>query len=350
MTWDAWLTVAVVLSCFAALARNRLSPDVIMMAGLGVLLISGVLSPEQALAGLANEGMVTVAVLYVVVTGIKETGGLAWIVQNLLGKPVSMSRAQLKLMGPVAIISAFLNNTPVVALYVPAVQDWAKRYQLSLSHLMIPLSYASIAGGTCTLIGTSTNLIVNGLLVSTTGEHALGMFDLAWIGLPVTLLVLSFVLLFGQRLLPERLPAITRFDNLREYTVEMEVEPDSILNGRSIEDAGLRQLPGLFLIEIEREGTVIPAVAPSETLHEYDLLVFAGQPESIVDLQKIKGLRPATRQIDKLDMPRHRRCLIEAVISDHCPLVGKTVRQGKFRTLYHAAVIGNSPKRAADPG
>ncbi|MEE9342749.1 MAG: SLC13 family permease [Gammaproteobacteria bacterium] len=339
MIWEAWLTVIVVVACFVALARNRISPDVIMMAGLGVLLISGVLTPKQALAGLANEGMVTVAILYVVVTGIKETGGLSWIVENLLGKPASRSHAQIKLMAPVAIISAFLNNTPVVALYVPAVQDWAKRYKLPVSQLMIPLSYASIAGGTCTLIGTSTNLLVNGLLIQETGTQALQMFDLMWIGVPVTIMVLGFVLLFSERLLPDRTPAITRFGNLREYTVEMEVEAESVLNGRSIEQAGLRQLSGLYLIEIEREGIAIPAVSPNETLREYDLLIFAGVPESVVDLQKIKGLKPATQQIDKLDTPRHRRCLIEAVVSDHCPLVGKTVRKGKFRTRYNAAVI-----------
>jgi di/tricarboxylate transporter len=137
--------------------------------------------------------MITVAVLYVVVTGLTETGAVSWIGQSLLGHPRSDTEARLRLMLPVAAISAFLNNTPVVAIFIPAVLDWAKRHRLALSGLLIPLSFASIVGGTCTLIGTSTNLVVDGLFTARTGAPGLGLFELAWIGLPVAAAALAFL-------------------------------------------------------------------------------------------------------------------------------------------------------------
>ena len=339
MVWDAWFVLAVVLICFGLLASNRFSPDLILMAGLTLLLVSGTVSPEQALAGLANEGMVTVAVLYIVVTGFRETGGINWIVQSVLGFPASLAHAQLKVMAPVAALSAFLNNTPVVAIFIPAINDWARRHQLSVSKLMLPLSYAAIAGGTCTLIGTSTNLVINGLVITETALPQFGIFDLAWVGVPVTLVVFIYVLTSQRWLLPERRPAAGKFADAREYTVEMLVEPASPLVGKSIEHAGLRQLPGLYLIEIEREGRVLTAVPPHECLQGNDRLVFVGVVDSVIDLQRIAGLKPATNQVFKLDSPREDRRLTEAVISNTSPLVGKTVREGRFRSIYNAAII-----------
>jgi di/tricarboxylate transporter len=340
VNWQAWFTIGVVVLCFDLLARNRAPPDITMAGGLTLLLVSGVLTPAQALAGLANEGMVTVGVLYIVVSGIRETGSIGWIVEKVLGKPRSLPHAQLKMMLPTALLSAFLNNTPVVAMFIPAVKEWAKRYRLSVSYLMIPLSYAAIIGGTCTLIGTSTNLVVNGLLIAETGLPALAMFDIAWVGLPAALIVILYVVLASRRLLPERQPVIDQFENVREYTVQMRVEAGSALVGKSITQAGLRQLPGLYLIEVERDGRIIPAVSPEERLYADDRLVFAGIVESIVDLQKIRGLVPATSQVTKIDSPREERRLIEAVVSNTCPLVGKSIRQGRFRDVYNAAIVG----------
>jgi len=301
MEWESWFSIGVTTLCFSILALTRISPDIVMVGGLTLLLLAGVLSPEQALAGLANEGMVTVGVLYVVVAGMRETGGISWIVHSVLGRPRSLQHAQLRLMAPVAVMSAFLNNTPVVAMFIPAVKDWARRNRLSVSKLMIPLSYASIAGGTCTLIGTSTNLVVNGLLIKTTDSAGLSLLELVWVGVPVTMIVFIFVFISSKWLLPERLPAISRYDDAREYTVEMMVEDGSTLSGKTIEQAGLRQLPGLFLIEIDRQGQVMPAVSSHEVLHDGDRLVFAGIVESVIDLQKINGLKPASNQIYKLD-------------------------------------------------
>jgi di/tricarboxylate transporter len=338
MGWEAVFTLGVVAACIVLLAWNRYSPDLILMAGLTLLLLAGVLTPQAALAGLANEGMVTVGVLYLVVSGLRETGGIAWISQTILGRPRSLAGAQLRMMLPVAALSAFLNNTPVVALFIPAVQDWAKRHRLSISRLMIPLSYASIIGGTCTLIGTSTNLVINGLLITETGTAGLGMFEIAWVGLPAVAAVLLAIVMLA-RLLPQRRSVMEQLADAREYTLEMLVGPGSTLAGKSIEEAGLRQLPGMYLVEIDREGRVLAAVSPRERLQHNDRLVFTGVIGSVPDLYQIKGLEPATDQVFKLESPRHERCLVEAVISNNFPLLGKSIRRGRFRNHYNAVVI-----------
>jgi di/tricarboxylate transporter len=204
---------------------------------------------------------------------------------------------------------------------------------------MIPLSYATLLGGICTLIGTSTNAIVNGLLVSQAKRPPLHFFDVTWVGLPCALVGLSYLMFAGRWLLPDRRSAFGEQEDPRQYLVEMLVEPSSSLVGQTIEDAGLRHLPGLYLVEIDREGHVLAAVAPHERLRANDRLVFAGIVESVVDLQKVRDLKPATDQVFKLDAPRSHRCLIEAVVSNSCPLVGRTIREGKFRTVYQAAII-----------
>lgn len=338
MTWDAWFALSVVLLNVALLIFTRIGADIVLVAGVSILLLAGILSPEDALAGLANEGMVTVGVLYVVVAGLSETGGVSWLGGRLFGRPRSLSGAQARLMAPITLMSAFLNNTPLVAMMIPAVSDWAKRQNFAPSKLMIPLSYAAIFGGTCSLIGTSTNLVVNGLLIAQT-DTRLGLFDIAWVGVPCALAGILYMLTLGRWLLPNRQGVIAQEDDVRAYTLEMIVEDNGPLPGKSIEEANLRGLPGLYLAEIERAGRVMPAVSPQETLLGGDRLLFVGITESVVDLQKIRGLVPAPEQLFKLATPRSQRILIEVVISNSSPVVGKSVKGGRFRTLYNAVII-----------
>lgn len=336
--WQAWLAGGTVLGLLGLLLATRVPMDLAFVGAASVLLLTGVLTPVEAFGGLANEGVLTVAVLFVVVAGIQDTGGIRWIVHNLLGRPTSLLRAQIRLTLPVTVASALINNTPVVAMLTPAVTEWARRMKLPESRLFLPLSYAAILGGTCTLLGTSTNLVVNGLLIQHDGT-SLGLFSLAPVGIPVAVAGL-LTLWFGSRwLLPNRNSAAREMENVREYTIEMMVKAGGPLVGRSIEAAGLRQLPGCFVIEIERDGDILPAVSPQERLHADDRLVFVGAVDSIVDMRKIRGLVPATDQIFKLDDDRTRRELIEAVIGEASPVVGRSIRAGDFRNRYQAVVI-----------
>ncbi len=335
----AWYTLGVVLVVVTTLVLTRIGPDLVFIGGLTLLLVAGVVTPQEALAGFANPGVITVGALYIVVAGLRETGGIQWLSQQLLGRPKTLRSAQFRLMLPVTAMSALLNNTPVVAMLIPAVSDWSKRYRLPVSKLMLPLSYAAIFGGTITLIGTSTNLVINGLLISNAVTPQLGLFDLAWVGVPGAIAGVVFILVTSRWLLPDRRPARSLLENPREYSVEMLVQPGGPLVGKSIEEAGLRSLPETYLAEIERGERIIPAVAPQERLVAGDRLVFIGVVDSVVELQKIRGLSPATEQVFKLQAPRSERMMFEAVVSDSFPLRGQTIREGRFRSRYDAVVI-----------
>lgn len=338
MTPDALLTLATVLAVLLALTLTSVGPDLVMIAALTFLLSSGVLDTRQALAGFANEGLITVGVLFIVATGLRETGGMAWLAQRILGRPTRLVEAQARMMVPAAVMSSFMNNTPLVAMLVPVVLEWAKKLRMSPSKFMMPLSFATILGGLCTEIGTSTNVVVYGLLRDATGEKP-GMFAIAPIGIVCAIVGIGYMLVASRFLLKDRKPVLSLDSDPREYTVEMMVEAGGALAGRTIEEAGLRHLPGAYLIEIERDGDAIVAVGPEQRLKGDDRLIFVGIVDSIVELQRIRGLRPATNQVFKLDAHRDARCLVEAVVSGTCPLVGRTIRDGRFRNVYNAAVI-----------
>ena len=334
----AHFTLGLVGVLFLLLTFSALSPDIILILGVVVLLTLGILPPGEALAGMANEGMITVGVLFIVGAGVRETGGVDWIASRLFGRPKSVIGGVTRLILPTMSLSAFMNNTPLVAMLIPAVSDLARSQRIAASKLMIPLSYAAILGGTCTLIGTSTNLVVQGLLIEAKGV-GLGMFDIAWVGLPAAIIGGVYIIFAAKWLLPDRKAALSTQDDPKEYTVEMQVPEVSPLVGKSIEDAGLRHLPGLYLAEIDRDGSSMVAVSPKETLKAGDRLLFVGVVESVVELQRIRGLIPATEDVFHLKAPRPQRCLIEAVVSNTCPFVGMTIRDSRFRNHYNAVVV-----------
>ncbi len=337
-SWQATLTAIVLFGVLALILFVQRSPDMAMLGGVIVLLVTGVLSPAEAFRGMANEGMLTVAALFVVAAAMERTGALSALVERVLGRPRSLTSAQARVMAMPAFLSAVMNNTPVVALMVPAVRDWAKKNRLSVSRLLMPMNSAVVLGGLCTLVGTSTNVIVSGLVSQKTGSP-LAMFDITWLGVPLLAIGSIYILTASRVLLKDRRPAMSESDDPRQYSLEMVVEEGSPLVDRTIEAAGLRGLAGMFLMEIDRDGHMIAAVAPTERLEAGDRLVFVGDVDSVVDLQKIRGLRPATDQVFKLDDPRSERILVEAVVSNSCPLVGRTIRQGRFRSTYDAVVI-----------
>ena len=335
---DAWATIAVVGGILAILVVTNVASDLAMLGGLGILMILRILEPREALAGMAEPAMITVAALFIVAAGIRETGALHLVTDRVFGRPRSVLQAQLRMMVPVAGLSAFMNNTPLVAMLLPVVTEWSKKMRISPSKLLMPLSFATILGGLATKIGTSTNVIVSGLMLAQLGRP-MEMFELASIGVPAAVAGILYMVTASRFLLPDRKPALTELEDPRAYTVEMMVEPGSSLEGRSIEEAGLRHLSGMYLIEVDRNEQILTAVGPETRLQGKDRLIFVGVVESVVELQRIRGLKPATNQVFKLDAPSGERCLVEAVVSDTCPVVGKSIREGRFRSLYDAAVI-----------
>ncbi|MGB5250681.1 MAG: SLC13 family permease [Gammaproteobacteria bacterium] len=336
---DAVLTVIVMLACAGGLLLTRIAPDAILIAGLATLLIAGVVSPLDGLAGFGNPGTLTVAAFYVIAAGLRETGALDLMVGPLFRDTNTVRKATARMAAPVMFMSAFVANTPIVASFLPAVADWARKHGLSPSQLLMPLSYAAILGGTCSLAGTTTNLVVNGMLIDATGGEGLGFFELAWVGLPCAIVGFFYLVIAGPRWLPRRAPALEGLRDIRQYTVEMLVTANSPLTGKTVEDAGLRHLPSLFLIEIDRAGHTLPAVSSDVVLHPNDRLVFAGVSESVLDLQQIRGLEPATDQVFKLNSPRSERRFFEAVVGPDSTFCGSSIRESRFRTLCGAVVI-----------
>jgi len=339
LTADGWIVIGIVGLTVVTLVASRIPTDLVFVAALTLTMVTGVLSPAEALAGLGNPGLATVGALYVVVSGLVETGAAYAIGARLLGRPATERRARLRLMLPVSGLSAFLNNTPVVAMMVPVVEDWSRRIRVPASKLMIPLSYAAILGGTCTLIGTSTNLVVGGLVLERTDLGAIGFFEIGALGLPAALVGSVFVVLAGRWLLPDREVPFATPEAVRRYTIELRLDPSSPLVGRTVEEAGLRSLPGAFLAEIERADTILPAVSPTEQLQASDRLLFVGDVDSMAELIGLRGLIPVPDQVDKLSVPRPERSLVEVVVSDASPVVGRTIRDARFRSVYDAVVV-----------
>jgi len=340
MTGAGLFTTVVVLGMLAALVFEVLAPDVILFISLGTLFLAGILTPHEAFLGFSNPGMLTVGILFIVAYAAQSCGILEVFAGRVMGKGHGLRRSLLRMIIPVSAMSAFLNNTPIVAMFTPAVRDWARTRGLSPSKFLIPLSYASIFGGVCTLIGTSTNLVVNGLLMQEL-DRSLTLFELAWVGLPVAVVGTLYLVLIGHRLLPDhRDPVDDLKDSGREYLVTMEVREGCPLVNQTISEAGLRNLQGLFLAEIVRSGESIGPVKPTERIRLGDSLVFTGLVNSILQLQKIDQLIP-------LDEPRLYHDLrqsgqgriIEAVVSRASPMLGRTIKEGNFRARYNAVVL-----------
>ncbi len=338
MSWEAWFTLVVLVFMIVALARERFPPSATILSAVIVLLAAGVVSAEQAFSGFSNPAPITVAALYVLARAVEKTGALQPLVSATLGGGRDSRSSLIRLVAPTAAASAFLNNTPVVAMLVPQVRDWAERRGQSPSRYLMPLSFAAILGGMVTVIGTSTNLVVSGLLEAA-GQPPLAMFEISRLGLPVAIAGCALLVLLAPVLLPDRRPARRELEeNVREFVVSMVVEPDGPLNGKEVAASGLRHLQGVYLIEIERQGQLIAPVPPTTTLRSTDRLTFVGKANLVVDLQSTRGLAFAEQHhVGALDTTRHT--FFEAVVGAASPLIGGTLRDAEFRGRYQAAVV-----------
>jgi di/tricarboxylate transporter len=340
MSPEAIITLIVVALMLAGLATELMAPDVIVFSALGVLLLTDVLTIPEALSGFSNSGMLTVAVLFIVAYAAQSSGLLELFANRIMGRSGGGRRSLVRMMVPVIGLSAFLNNTPVVAMFIPAIRDWALRHKLSPSRFLLPLSYASIFGGMCTLIGTSTNLVVNGLMQQSINQ-SLSMFELAWVGVPCAISGVLFMLLIGHRLLPDRSDLSENFARgTRQYLLEMKLRKSSPLVGKTVDAAGLRNLGDTFLAEIERNGRLVAPVKPGDVLEAGDRLYFNGCAEEIVRLQKLPGLDPCHERDFCASLQNSGKGrIIEAVVSRSSPMLGMTLKEGNFRARYDAAVL-----------
>ncbi len=312
-----------------------------VFAALLLLLVTGVIDTSEAFQGFSNHGMLAVGFLYVVASAIHSTGLINAIGDRMMGGNGRSDRVRLlRVLPSVAGASAFMNNTPIVAVLIPIIKNFCRRMNLSPSKYLLPVSYAAILGGTCTLIGTSTNLVVHGFLLEK-GHSGFNFFDFAWIGIPLTFIGIGVAVLYVQKVLPEFKDSMVQLgDNTREFVVALKIGPDYPHIGSTVEEAGLRHLQGLFLFQIERNGIVIAPVQPDRTIREGDRLFFTGIPETIVELQKQTGLKVISDlDFDIKNYDSNRIKPYEIVLSESSPLVGQKVRESDFRRQYEAVIL-----------
>lgn len=384
MDWDFTITLVVLTVVLLGLLQDLIGAEIVMLTGLCVLVAAGVVPFKVAMEGFADKSCLAIGALYIVGLGLRSTGALETISQLMFGKPGPQTR-RIRLLAPLATLSAFMNNTPLVAFFLPVFVNIAKRMRISPSQLLIPLSYATVLGGTCSLVGTSTNMVVAGSMAGTDpaiGGGQMGFFEISPVGIVISVVGLTFLVTAGKRLLPNRQDLIEYLEtHPREYTIEMMVGPNCPLAGKTVRSGGLRDVAGLYLHRIERTGNVLDAVGPEEIVQAGDILSFSGVAGNIVDLQKIRGLLlldhrtpkpkaaaiptpPAQRietdpavSLDSLEgigtnvpppepasvpprpMQRRGRQLCEVVISSTSPLIGQSIKDSDFRRRYNSAII-----------
>ena len=336
------ITLGSILLLFVAIYREWVRPAVGFLGIVLGLVLLQIITPQQMLMGFSNESIASVVLLVVLSSALGKNFQIESFIDRFyhLGKrdtPLGYRGFLLRMMVQVAALSSFVNNTPVVALMTPYVFNWGRKYNVSPSRLLIPLSYATIMGGMITLVGTSTTLVLNGFMISN-GVGGISGLSLLLIGGTVCVLGILFIVLVGYRLLPNHEDILNKFkENRREYLVETALERSSPMIGKTVTEAGLRNLRGMYLVEIIRAKQVISPVEPREKLQKSDVLIFAGATEFIFNLTS-NGRGLVLPQYDKTKK-RDAVKVIEAVVGAHSNLIGYTAKEIDFRRRYDAAIV-----------
>jgi di/tricarboxylate transporter len=346
MSLDAWLTIAILVLTFAALLATKLPPATVFLGALTMSVTLGLAPLDRSLAGFSNSGVLTIAALFMVAAGMYSTGAISLLSEKLIGRPKTLLSAQLKILPPIAFGSAFLNNTPLVAMMIPVIGDLCRSTGLSKSKLYLPLSYASILGGTCTLIGTATNLIIAGLVLDAiksnsggdAGLREITMFDPSWVAVPAMIVGLVLLLLLSKFLLSDTGRKATVVHSRRCYGSEFTIQAGSVLVGRTLEEAGFSDTVGFELLGLLRadgsEGTG-------------DVLLISSDLETLSSLWTTKGLTPL-KSLHPMQTERHDHQLVEVVISPQGSAVGRRVSElplpeGPYKMNLVAMCRGDQP-------
>ena len=347
-SFDVIVVCLVILCLLVSLYFEFVRPATSFLIAVIVLNIFGILTPAEALNGFANEQLAVILFLLILGKIYQKRPLIEAFFIRILGKVKTSKGFMYRILPIVAVSSAFINNTPLVAMLIPFFHSWCKKKGIAPSKLLIPLSYTAILGGCATLIGTSTNLIVNGLVEAASPIYnklnteyylePLGIFDFSFVGVPMIVIGLLYIFFFSDKLLPSKTDVLAEFkEKSREYIVETQIAGKSPLIGKTIEDAHLRNLKGLYLTEILRDGQMIVPVSPGMHLREGDALIFAGDTESIADLVKQSSGLPSPKIVEKFR--REKMDILEVVISYNSSLIGKKVRYSDFRGKYDAAIF-----------
>jgi len=334
---NAWITIVTVIVLMGVLLLTKVRTDAVFLIAIGVMFVTGVLDAKEACAGFSSSAVVVTGVLTVVVAGLRYTGVLQWMLKNVFGLPNSYPKALLRMMVPVAMLSAFVNNTTVTALFGSVVKQWARKLGIAPSKLYIPLVYAVLMGGVCTLIGTPSNIVISDLYEEATGRE-MNMFTPFVPG--VICLVVGMVFIIAtRRWLPERKAPETAFASTLDYTVELLVPSDNPYIGKTLDEAGLFHVKGGHLIEIYHFDNVQSSVNEDEFVMGGDRLIYAGQIDEIFELKKSHGLAVADHHVFSLSETNRNAQLRTAFVTFGSSLIGKTIGSSTLEHDYNLILV-----------
>lgn len=340
ITIEGLIVISVILFIILSLYFNWLGPGFTFTLGIAVLGVFRIITPQEILAGFANEQIAIIVMLLLIGDVVRKNGILDSIFGWCFEKTHTYRRYTRRMLFMVAGLSAFMNNIPIVAIMMPYVHSWSTKHGVAPSKLLIPLSYAAILGGCATLIGTSTNLLVAGMVTDQqilAGVQPLNIFDFSLVGVTMIVVGVLYLLIFGNRLLPDKLGVSVEAAGKREFATELRVPSGSSLVGKTLEESGLGELNGMYLVEIIRGSRVIMPADCKEQLMEDDILLFSG------DTGAISGVIEAKNGLQLAQMGQYARKerteVVEVVISSNSMLVTKKVGSINFRGVYDAAVI-----------
>ena len=340
VTWQIAAVFILLLAALIGFVREKTSPDLIALGLLVIIAALGLVPTGDVLAVFGNPAPITVAAMFVLSAALVRCGALDGLSAGLDHAAHFSYRSVIFLLVVlVAFVSAWINNTPVVVVFVPVVITLARRMSLPASKFLIPLSYAAVLGGTCTLIGTSTNLVVNGILAQR-GIPEMGMFELTWIGVPATLVGAVYLALAGGRLLParENLTSILSDEERREYFTEAFVPPDSRLIGKSLRAAGLVRSRGFRVIEVVRDGVSLHIEPTLTPLAAGDRLILACRPSDIARVRAMPGF-DFTAEAGLEQISAHEGVIFEGAIAPHADIIGQSISELRFRQRFRVIVL-----------
>lgn len=340
LRFDLVIVLVVLAFILVSLYLELLGPAFTFMVAVCVLGIVGVLTPSEILSGFANEQVAVIILLLIIGDIIKDTP----VVESLFDRLFRSAKNQRGFLSRMTIIvagfSSVLNNTPLVAIMMPYVHSWCKRNHISVSKFLIPLSYAAILGGCMTLIGTSTNLIANGLVIEQKiipDARALEFFDFLPVGLAMTIIGWLYFVTLGNRLLPDRRPEGENDQVMREYIIEAQIKRSSALHGQSLESSGIRNINGLNLLRIIRNEEELNLDNGDFALQSSDILVFAGDTSRISDLLNSNpGI--AVAGLGMFSQKKHAQ-VVEVVVTPNSTLAYKKVHEINFRSRFDATLL-----------
>ncbi|GAB4252311.1 MAG: SLC13 family permease [Candidatus Methylacidiphilales bacterium] len=330
----------------AAFIREWAPPDVVALGGFCLVILTGLISVEQGFKVFSNQAPLAVAAMFILSAALTKTGAIdgigRWLGNRLGGNLFVILPAVMVL---VAFCSAFINNTPVVAIFMPILIHLARSKDLPASKLLIPLSYAAILGGCCTLIGTSTNIVVSGIAANSYQLAPIGMFELAAVGIPFVILGIIYMTLFGTRLLPARqtVTALLTPDDRRNFLCQVLVKKDSPLVGQRLVDTELAQKKSDFrIIEVRRRSARVMQPIDEIVVEPFDRILISASAKQMVELPQVKGIELASETRGRLgleNLSTIEGAIVEGIIAPHSKLIGKTIKSINFRQTYGIVIL-----------